>query len=193
MGFALAGEAAALGADVTVVAANVALARRPGVRYVDVGTAAELQAACEAEFPGCDALLMAAAVADFRPVAPAAEKIKKSGRDELRLELEPTQDILSLLSGRRAPGQLVVGFAAEHGEGGLAYGRDKLARKGLDAIVVNDIARHDIGFEGPDNEVVIVTREGERHVPLGTKAEVARAVLEAVDALPPAPAPGAGA
>jgi phosphopantothenoylcysteine decarboxylase/phosphopantothenate--cysteine ligase len=193
MGFALAEEAAALGADVTVVAANVALGRRPGVRYVDVGTAAELQAACEAEFPGCDVLLMAAAVADFRPVAPATDKIKKSGRRDLQLELEPTEDILSLLSGRRTAGQVVVGFAAEHGGGALAYGRDKLARKGLDAVVVNDIARADIGFEAPDNEVVILTREGERHVPRGTKAEVARAVLEAVDALRPAPAPGTGA
>jgi phosphopantothenoylcysteine decarboxylase/phosphopantothenate--cysteine ligase len=193
MGFALAEEAAALGADVTVVAAHVALPRRPGLRYVDVGTAAELLAACEAEFPGCDVLLMAAAVADFRPVAPAADKIKKTGRQELRLDLEPTQDILSLLSAQRSPGQLVVGFAAEHGEGALAYGRDKLARKGLDAVVVNDIARADIGFEGPDNEVVILTRDGERHVPRGTKAEVARAVLEAVDALRPAPAPGTGA
>ena len=183
MGFALAEEAAALGARVTVIAANVGLARHPRVRYIDVGTAAELQAACEAEFDACDVLLMAAAVADFRPVAPAAEKLKKTERAELRIELERTADVLSLLAERRRPGQTLVGFAAEHGEGAVAYGREKLARKRLDAVVVNDIARTDIGFEGPDNEVTIVTAGEERHVPRATKADVARAVLETVDAL----------
>src|ERR671926_765815 len=88
MGFALAEEAAALGADVTVVAANVGLPRRPGVRYVDVATAAELQAACEAEFPAADVLLMAAAVADYRPAAPAAKKLKKDRSERLPPELE---------------------------------------------------------------------------------------------------------
>jgi len=183
MGFALADEAAALGAEVTVVAANVGLARHPRVRYVDVVTAAELQAACEAEFATCDVLLMAAAVADFRPAAAAAEKLKKDGREELVLRLARTPDVLSGLAARRGPGQTVVGFAAEHGEGALAYGREKLARKGLDAIVVNDIARAGIGFEGTDNEVTIVTAAGERHVPRSSKAAVARAVLETVGEL----------
>src|SRR4051812_2571719 len=147
MGFALAEEAAALGADVTVVAANVALPRRPGIRYVDVATAAELQEAAAAAFAGADVLLMAAAVADFRPVDPAATKLKKTARDGLQVQLEPTPDILAALAARRAPGQTLVGFAAEHGHDTVALAREKLLRKRVDAIVLNDISRADIGFE----------------------------------------------
>jgi phosphopantothenoylcysteine decarboxylase / phosphopantothenate---cysteine ligase len=183
MGFALAEEAAALGAEVTVVAANVALARSPRVHYVDVTTAAELQRACEERFAGADVLLMAAAVADYRPAIAADTKLKKDEREELVVALERTPDILSGLAAIRRADQTVVGFAAEHGDGAVAYGRDKLARKGLDAVVVNDIARADIGFEGAHNEVTIVTADGERHVPRASKAEVARAILEAVAAL----------
>jgi phosphopantothenoylcysteine decarboxylase/phosphopantothenate--cysteine ligase len=183
MGFALADEAAALGADVTVVAANVALARSPRVRYVDVSTAAELQQACEERFASADVLLMAAAVADYRPAIAADTKLKKDEREELVVALERTPDILSGLAAIRRADQTVVGFAAEHGDGAVAYGRDKLARKGLDAVVVNDIARADIGFEGADNEVTIVTAAGERHVPRASKAEIARAILEAVAVL----------
>jgi phosphopantothenoylcysteine decarboxylase/phosphopantothenate--cysteine ligase len=180
MGFALAEEAAALGAEVVCVAANVSLARSPRVRYVDVETVAELQAACEAEFDHADVLLMAAAPADFRPADPADTKLKKSERDSLDIHLEPTPDVLSGLSARRRPGQVLVGFAAEHGDGAIAYGRDKLERKGLDAIVVNDIARSDIGFDTPENEVTIVTAAGEQTVPRASKAEVARAILAEV-------------
>jgi phosphopantothenoylcysteine decarboxylase/phosphopantothenate--cysteine ligase len=180
MGLALADEAAALGAEVTVIAANVALQRSPRVRYVDVTTAAQLQRACEAEFPRADVLLMAAAVADYRPAAPADTKLKKDEREELLLALERTPDVLSSLADSRRADQTMVGFAAEHGEGALDYGRDKLARKALDAVVVNDIARADIGFEGPDNEVTIVTAAGEHHVPRASKGDVARAILDVV-------------
>jgi phosphopantothenoylcysteine decarboxylase / phosphopantothenate---cysteine ligase len=180
MGFALADEAVALGADVTVVAANVGLERRPGIRYVDVATAADLKAACEAEFPQADVLLMAAAVADYRPAEAAATKLKKDQSDRLTLELERTEEVISAMAAARRPDQTIVGFAAEHGDGALAYGREKLARKKLDAVVVNDIARTDIGFEGGHNEVTIVTATGERHVPRTSKAEVARAVLDTV-------------
>jgi phosphopantothenoylcysteine decarboxylase/phosphopantothenate--cysteine ligase len=183
MGFALADEAAALGAEVTVIAANVGLARTPRVHYVDVATAAELQQACEAHFARADVLLMAAAVADYRPATPADTKLKKEACEELVVALERTPDILSALAAIRRPDQTVVGFAAEHGEGALAHGRDKLARKGLDAVVVNDIARADIGFEGSENEVTIVTVAGERHVPRAPKVEIARAILEAVAGL----------
>ncbi|MGZ6708710.1 MAG: bifunctional phosphopantothenoylcysteine decarboxylase/phosphopantothenate--cysteine ligase CoaBC [Solirubrobacteraceae bacterium] len=183
MGVALADEAAALGARVTLVAANAAIAAGPAVRTIPVTTAAELQAACEAEFPAADVLLMAAAVADFRPADAAATKLKKDGRTTLALELEATPDVLSGLAATRRPGQTIVGFAAEHGEGALAYGREKLTRKGLDAIVVNDISRADIGFEGAHNEVTIVTADGERQVPRAGKAEVARAVLDCVSDL----------
>jgi phosphopantothenoylcysteine decarboxylase/phosphopantothenate--cysteine ligase len=180
MGYALAEEAAALGAEVVCVAANVGLPQDPRVRYVAVETVAELQAACEAEFDRADVLLMAAAPADFRPADPADTKIKKAERDGLSIALEPTADVLSALSARRRPGQVLVGFAAEHGEGAIAYGREKLERKGLDAIVVNDIARSDIGFDTAENEVTIVTADGERRVPRTAKNEVAREILAEV-------------
>jgi phosphopantothenoylcysteine decarboxylase / phosphopantothenate---cysteine ligase len=179
MGFALADEAARRGAAVTVVAANVELARNPAVRYVDVGSAAELGAATAAEFDRCDLLLMAAAVADYRPAAPRADKLKKT-ESELELQLERTDDILSGLAARRREGQVLVGFAAETGTRALEYARAKLARKDLDAVVVNDVARPGIGFEARENEVTIVMRELERQVPRTTKAEVAAAVLDAV-------------
>jgi phosphopantothenoylcysteine decarboxylase / phosphopantothenate---cysteine ligase len=183
MGLALAEQAAALGADVTVVAANVALPRRPPLRFVDVGTAAELQAACEVEFDRADVLLMAAAVADFRPPAASATKLKKAGREGLELVLEPTADVLAALARRRRPGQTLVGFAAEHGPDAAALGAGKLAAKGLDALVVNDISRPDIGFEATHNEVTIVTADGVTPVPRASKAEIARAVLETVGRL----------
>jgi len=183
MGFAVAEQAAALGADVTVIAANVALARHPGVSYVDVATAAELQAACQAHVDACDVLVMAAAVADFRPLISAPGKIKKAGDDGLVLELERTQDILSLLSSTRRPGQTFVGFAAEHGDQALGHGRDKLAGKGLDAVVVNDVAQEGIGFDAVDNEVTILTAGGERSVARASKAEVARAILATISDL----------
>jgi phosphopantothenoylcysteine decarboxylase / phosphopantothenate---cysteine ligase len=180
MGFALADEAARRGARVTCVAANVGLDRNPVVEYVDVETAAELAAACAERFPGCDVLLMAAAVADYRPAHPVQDKIKKSSADRLELDLERTEDVLGALAAGRRPGQLLVGFAAEHGPEGLEQARGKLRDKGLDAVVVNDIGRTDIGFEGDHNEVTIVTAAGERHVPRTSKADVARAVLETV-------------
>jgi phosphopantothenoylcysteine decarboxylase/phosphopantothenate--cysteine ligase len=183
MGYAVAGEAAALGAAVTVIAANVDLPRHPRVRYLDVETAAQLSDACAAEFPQADVLVMAAAVADFRPAAAVAGKVKKTGRDELSLVLEPTPDVLSGLAAQRRAGQTIVGFAAEHGAGALAYGRDKLTRKGLDAVVVNDVSVPGIGFDAAENEVTIVTAGGDAHVPRATKAEVARAILASIDRL----------
>jgi phosphopantothenoylcysteine decarboxylase / phosphopantothenate---cysteine ligase len=181
MGFALADEAQRRGANVTVVAANVSIPRTHGVEYVDVGSAAELADACNAHFDACDVLLMAAAVADYRPAESRVGKIKKDqAGGELNLSLVRTTDVLSVLSERRRPDQLVVGFAAEHGEGALAYGREKLARKKLDAIVVNDIGGAGIGFESTDNEVWIVTPDEERHVPKASKGRIAAAILDAV-------------
>jgi phosphopantothenoylcysteine decarboxylase / phosphopantothenate---cysteine ligase len=191
MGFALATEAAALGAAVTVVAANVALPRDPRVAYIDVQTAAELQEACAAAFESADVLLMAAAVADYRPARSFAGKLKKAGDERMRVELERTPDILSGLAAARRADQTLVGFAAEHGEGAIAYGREKLARKRLDAVVVNDVSRADIGFDAADNEVTILTSAGEAHVARASKADVARAVLDVVAALRAAAAAGA--
>jgi phosphopantothenoylcysteine decarboxylase/phosphopantothenate--cysteine ligase len=181
MGLALAEEAQRRGANVTVIAANVSIPRPGDIDYVDVQTAAELADACAARFDACDVLLMAAAVADYRPSEARTGKLKKDQTGgELNLRLVRTADVLSSLSERRRPDQLLVGFAAEHGDGALAYGREKLARKGLDAIVVNDIGGEGIGFESADNEVWIVTADDERHVPRASKGRVAAAILDAV-------------
>jgi phosphopantothenoylcysteine decarboxylase/phosphopantothenate--cysteine ligase len=165
------------------VAANVALPAPPGVELVEVETAAQLLDAAQAAFDDAHVLLMAAAVADFRPGAAVDDKITKSGRDGLALALEPTEDVLAALAAARAPGQTLVGFAAEHGDGAVERGRGKRERKRLDAVVVNDISRAEIGFDAPDNEVTIVTATGERHVPLGSKESVAAAILDEVEAL----------
>jgi phosphopantothenoylcysteine decarboxylase/phosphopantothenate--cysteine ligase len=183
MGLALAEAARARGAEVTVIAANVALPHPAGVDWREVATAAELAEACAQEFPACDVLLMAAAVADFRPTEPANGKLKKAGRERLRLELEATPDVLKALAAGRRPGQTVVGFAAEHGSGAIEYGRGKLREKGLDAVVVNDISRSDIGIGAERNEVAILTDAGEQHVPRAAKAAVAAAILDAVERL----------
>jgi phosphopantothenoylcysteine decarboxylase / phosphopantothenate---cysteine ligase len=181
MGFALAEAAQRRGANVTVVAANVSLPRRAGIEYLDVTTAAELAAACEARFGAADVLLMAAAVADYRPADAHAGKLKKDATGEtLNLELTRTEDVLSALAARRTPAQRLVGFAAEHGDGALEYGRDKLARKGLDAVVVNDVGAPGVGFESAENEVWIVTAEREQHVARTSKERVADAILDAV-------------
>jgi phosphopantothenoylcysteine decarboxylase/phosphopantothenate--cysteine ligase len=126
---------------------------------------------------------MAAAVADFRPAAPDAGKVEKAGRRELTIRLEPTRDVLRAVADLRSEGQTLIGFAAEHGEGGPARAREKLERKGLDAVVLNDISRADIGFDQPDNEVTIITREGERSVPRGPKEAVAAAIFDEVERL----------
>jgi phosphopantothenoylcysteine decarboxylase / phosphopantothenate---cysteine ligase len=193
MGFAVAREAARRGADVTVVAANVALPRDEGVQYIDVETAAELERAALRAFKYADVLVMAAAVADFRPAAPEQSKISKSGREELSLSLEPTTDVLAALSERRRPGQVLLGFAAEHGDGGIERARGKLERKRLDAVVVNDISRADIGFDSGDNEVTILTAAGDRRVPLAPKPQVASAIVDSIEALRAKPGAGGAA
>ena len=126
---------------------------------------------------------MAAAVADFRPAEELDDKIKKEGRDGLSLELAPTNDVLATLSQKRRPGQVLVGFAAEHGDGAVERAREKLTRKGLDAVVVNDISEQGIGFDASDNEVTILTRAGDHEVERAPKEQVARAILDQVEAL----------
>ena len=183
MGVAIATEAAKRGADVMLVAANVGIAIPDGIQSVPVSTAAELESAARAAFPECDVLVMAAAVADFRPAEALDDKIKKTGRDSLALELEPTTDVLSALAGMRRPGQTLVGFAAEHGGDPVAHGRSKLERKRVDAVVVNDISDPAIGFESDQNEVTIVTAAGATQVPRGHKTAVAAAIVDAVEEL----------
>lgn len=183
MGLALAEEATRRGADVTLVAANVTIPPPQGVEAVAVETTAELDAAVRERFPGTDVLIMAAAPADFSPSAPLNDKIAREGRDSLTLELSPTADIVAAVAAGRRPDQTVVGFAAEHGEGALERGRSKLSRKGLDAVVVNDISRPEIGFDSAENEVTIVLADGEREVGRRPKPEVAAAVLDEVERL----------
>ncbi len=184
MGLALAEAARARGAEVTLVSANVALPSSPEIVRVPVTTAAELEQACRAEFPNCDVLLMAAAVADFRPAAPREDKIKKAGQSGISLELEATNDVLAGLSEQRRPGQTLVGFAAEHGSQAVELGKGKLAQKGLDAIVVNDISRVDIGFDADANEVTILTAagngDGAIEIARAPKSRVAEQILDAV-------------
>jgi phosphopantothenoylcysteine decarboxylase/phosphopantothenate--cysteine ligase len=182
MGLALAERAVRRGAEVTVIAANVSRPTPPGVRRVDVETAAELADALGREFDSADVLVMAAAPADFRPKRAAGEKIHREGKGGLELDLEATEDILAALTARRREGQTIVGFAAETDDG-LDRAREKLERKGADAIVLNDVSRSEIGFESPQNEVVIVERSDVRHVPLGSKQDVADAILDRVEAL----------
>jgi phosphopantothenoylcysteine decarboxylase/phosphopantothenate--cysteine ligase len=184
MGLALAESAARRGAEVTLVAANVSLPvpAPPGVRRVDVETAAELSDALEREFDSADVLLMAAAPADFRPKRASGQKIHREGSGGFEVDLEATEDILAALTSQRRDGQTIVGFAAET-EAGLDRAREKLERKGADAIVLNDVSRSEIGFESPENEVVIVERGAEHHVPLASKEEVADAILDRVEAL----------
>jgi phosphopantothenoylcysteine decarboxylase / phosphopantothenate---cysteine ligase len=181
MGLALAEEAARRGADVTLIAANVTIPAPAGVEEVTIETTAELGAALRERFPAADVLIMAAAPADFRPANPTETKLVREENERITLELESTEDIVAAVAGSRRPDQTVVGFAAEHGDGAVERGRAKLARKGLDAVVVNDISRTDIGFDSPENEVTIVLADGEREVGRRSKAEVAAAILDEVE------------
>jgi phosphopantothenoylcysteine decarboxylase/phosphopantothenate--cysteine ligase len=183
MGVALAEAAARRGAEVTLIAANVALPVAAGVERVDVTSAAELEDATAKAFGGADLLLMAAAVADFRPADPNPGKLAREEGSGLTIELEPTADVLAGLAGSRRNGQVLVGFAAEHGGDFVARARGKLERKGIDAIVVNDVSDSAIGFESRDNEVTIVSTAGEERLPRGSKRDLADAILDRVAAL----------
>lgn len=185
MGIALAEAASRRGAQVSLVAANVALPSAAGIERIDVGSAAELESAAGDAFDRCDILLMAAAVADFRPADSSVVKLVREGPGGLDLQLKPTADVLAGLAARRRPGQLLVGFAAEHGGDFVERARGKLERKGLDAIVVNDVSDPAIGFESADNEVTIVEPGGESPLPRGTKVEIAEAILDRLDPLRP--------
>jgi phosphopantothenoylcysteine decarboxylase/phosphopantothenate--cysteine ligase len=125
---------------------------------------------------------MAAAVADYRPGNPIVGKRAKT-KEPWTLELEPTEDVLAELAGQRRNGQVLVGFAADEGERGLERAREKLASKGGNFFVFNDVSRSDIGFDAEENEVVLVSDRGERTVDKRSKAEVAAAVLDEVSLL----------
>jgi phosphopantothenoylcysteine decarboxylase/phosphopantothenate--cysteine ligase len=177
-GYALAAEAVARGAQVTLVT-TVDRPAPPGVEVVEVASAADMEAAVMPRSAAADVIIMAAAVADFRPKAPADHKIKKT--DEVpEIVLEPTHDVLVDLGERKPPGQILVGFAAETDDL-IVHARQKLERKRLDLIVANDVSAPGAGFEHDTNAVVIVSPDGSlTDVPLSDKHDIARAVLDAV-------------
>ncbi len=184
MGFALAAEAKKRGASVTVLEANVGLPRCSGVNYVKTKTADEMHVRAVEELPKADIVLMAAAVADFRPDSAEVGKISKD-RGDFELKLKGTVDIVSDLAKRRSSGQTLVGFAAEHGEEGLGRAKKKLKAKGLDMIVYNDVSRDDIGFGSPDNEVSLIDRDGVSELGKMSKAETACRILGHLEKLLP--------
>jgi phosphopantothenoylcysteine decarboxylase/phosphopantothenate--cysteine ligase len=183
-GYAIAAEAESRGAIVTLVT-TVDRPAPPGVQVVEVVTAAEMEATVVPVAPTQDVIVMAAAVADFRPAQVADHKLKK---DELAaasdgapvIVLEPTHDFLVDLGREKPRGQLVVGFAAETDDL-VANARKKLEQKNLDLIVANDVGAPGVGFEHDTNSVVLVTADGmDQDVPLTDKRSVARAVLDAI-------------
>jgi phosphopantothenoylcysteine decarboxylase/phosphopantothenate--cysteine ligase len=182
MGVALAAEARRRGAEVTLLAANLAVPVPAGVELVETPTAADLEREAVARAAEADIVVMAAAVADYRPAEALAAKRPKDSAT-WTLELEPTTDVLSALGDDSREGRLLVGFAAETGPDGLERAREKLARKGADLFVLNDVSRSDIGFDAYENEVTLLTSSGERTVAKAPKDEVAAAVLDEVERL----------
>jgi phosphopantothenoylcysteine decarboxylase/phosphopantothenate--cysteine ligase len=183
-GWALARLAAARGAEVVLVAANVDTPAPFGVRVVPVGTAEELRAAMVAEAPDSDVVVMAAAVADFRPGSVATAKLKKgSSAEPTSIALVRNPDVLVELVTKRAPGQLVIGFAAETGDDDgdvLTHARAKLARKGCDLLVVNDVSEGRV-FGRSENSVVVLAADGSAtEVPHGSKDAVAAGIWATV-------------
>jgi len=181
MGVALADESRKRGADVTLLAANLAVPAPRGVDVVETPTAESMLDAALAH-GDADLVLMAAAVADYRP----AERIdtkRSKGVGTWRLDLEPTADVLQSLAERRTNGQVLVGFAAETGAEGLTRAREKLERKRVDLVVYNDVARDDIGFDAEENEVVLVTASGERRVPKAPKDRIAATIVDTAEEL----------
>ncbi|MFW2514299.1 bifunctional phosphopantothenoylcysteine decarboxylase/phosphopantothenate--cysteine ligase CoaBC [Demequina sp. SO4-13] len=182
-GFAIAEAARERGATVTVIAANVTLPLGEGISRVDVSTAEELARVVAELAPTADAVVMAAAVADFRPTSTSATKLKKDGSAGLTLELVQTPDVLAELVASRPPGQVVVGFAAETGDDAgsvLEHGAAKARRKGADLLVVNEVG-DGRGFGTVENSVTLLDSSG---TPVGeasgSKLTVAGAVLDAV-------------
>jgi phosphopantothenoylcysteine decarboxylase / phosphopantothenate---cysteine ligase len=181
MGVALAAEARRRGAEVTLIASNLTVPPPEDVEVVEAPTAADVERETSSR-ADADVVIMAAAVSDYRPAETEAAKRPK---DEMtwRIELEPTTDVLKLLGEHRTNGQVLIGFAAETGEGGLDRARKKLANKRADLIVYNDVSREDVGFDADDNEVVIVSGGGERRVDKAPKDEIAAAILDEVERL----------
>jgi phosphopantothenoylcysteine decarboxylase/phosphopantothenate--cysteine ligase len=180
MGVSLAAEARRRGAEVTLVASNLSVPAPVGVDVVEAPTAEDVARETLAR-GDADVVVMAAAVADYRPAEPAQGKRPKDGKP-WTVALEPTTDVLRELGGSRRDGQLLIGFAADHGNRGLERARGKLASKRADLIVYNDVSRDDIGFNAAENEVVLVSPDGERRIDKAAKERIAAAILDEVAA-----------
>jgi phosphopantothenoylcysteine decarboxylase/phosphopantothenate--cysteine ligase len=183
MGVALAEEARRRGAEVILLAANLAVEVPYGIEAIPTPTAESMRDAALA-LPDVDVLLLAAAVADYRPAEALTGKRTKDDQ-AWTLELQPTDDIAKALGERKRPGQVLVAFGAEHGEEGLERKRAMLETKNADLVVFNDVGRSDIAFDTTDNEVVLIARDRERAVPKAAKASVAAAILDEVERLLP--------
>jgi phosphopantothenoylcysteine decarboxylase / phosphopantothenate---cysteine ligase len=181
MGVALAREAHRRGAHVTLVASNLSVSPPDGVEVVQAPSAADL-AREVFDRADADVVVMAAAVADYRPSDPIGAKRPKD-TDRWTIELEPTQDVLAELGQRRRNGQVLVGFAADEGEAGLERARTKLTNKRGNLFVYNDVSRSDIGFESDWNELVLLTHDSERTVSRRSKEECAVAILDEIETL----------
>jgi len=182
MGVALASEARRRGARVTLLGANLAVPAPIGVELVQTPTAADLEREAVARAAVADVVIMAAAVADYRPAEALASKRPKD-RAAWTVELEPTTDVLATIGAEARPGRLLVGFAADEGERGLERAREKRERKHADLFVYNDVAQPGIGFDATDNEVTLVSARGERVVERAPKDVIAAAILDEVEAL----------
>ena len=181
MGVALAEESRRRGGEVTLLAANLTVPVPPGVEIVETPTAQSMLDAVLAR-RDADLVLMAAAVADYRPTdAPQTKRPKDE--HAWRLELQPTADVLQSLGEQRANGQVLVGFAAETGADGLARAREQHDRKRVDLDVYNDVGRHDIGFDADENEVVLVTASGQRRIPKASKDQIAATIVDTAEEL----------
>jgi phosphopantothenoylcysteine decarboxylase / phosphopantothenate---cysteine ligase len=178
MGAALASEARRRGAEVTLVASNLAVPAPVGVDVIDAPTAEDVARETLAR-GDADVVVLAAAVADYRPTRADEGKRAKDG-EPWTVTLEPTTDVLRELGAARRNGQLLIGFAADHGERGLERARTKLGNKHADLIVFNDVNRGDIGFDATENEVVLVSAEGERRIEKAAKERIAAAILDEV-------------
>jgi phosphopantothenoylcysteine decarboxylase/phosphopantothenate--cysteine ligase len=184
MGVALAAEARRRGAYVTLLAANLAVPAPPGVEVVETPAASDLAREALARGAFADVVVMAAAVADYRPAETLVRKRPKDGAS-WTVALEPTVDVLARLGEARRTGQVLVGFAADEGAAGLARAREKLERKKADLFVFNDVGRPDIGFESAKNEITLVSPRGERATAKAPKDEIAAAILDEVETLLP--------
>jgi phosphopantothenoylcysteine decarboxylase/phosphopantothenate--cysteine ligase len=182
MGVAVAVEARRRGAAVTLLAANVAVPVPDGIDVVETPTADDVAREARARAAAADVVVMAAAVADYRPAQAVAGKRAKDD-EPWNLSLEPTVDVLRMLGARDRNGQVLVGFGAEVGAGGLNRKRTMLHDKNVDLVVYNDVGRNAVGFDAAENEVVLITREGEREVTRAPKEQIAAAVLDEVERL----------